>query len=586
MRHDPARSKFRIAKKADLDREPTLFHTRAMKVPAFPGLFLILAAVAVAEEPDEAAKYHADFQSANEGIVIAKIADGKTSYDSAGMMAEGGKPVGPDTIFEIGSITKVFTGILLADAVQSGKATLDDPVSKHLPDDLLPEDSPLRTITLKELSTHTSGLPRLPPGLDREADPQDPYARYSVERLYESLKRISEKEIRNRGKTSYSNFGVGLLGHLLERISGKPYEDLLKEKILDPLGMQSTYLARPGLILPPDAAARFATAHSGGKAVSHWRIDALCGAGAMLSTAEDLARFAAAHFDPELPEPLRPALNLAATRQTNDIGLGWFIAKEGFLDHSGGTGGFRSELRISLPDKTATIRLMNSAGLSGEEKAIGDFTALEGYWMGALDTGKRKLRQVFRIAGDGRVVLHSIDQTGIGVAAARTVHDESGVRLTFAAIGGSFAGQVEGDTLEGTWEQNGRWPLVLTRQMSVPEGLIEALENRSTGAPGEFAGWWSGYLGGKSGLFVALEVEKIGNTADARFYSPDQTPVAFNIDRMTFEGSKLTFTIDSIKASYSGELDKTGVLSGVWKQGLLPLPLRLSHSEARPKREP
>lgn len=149
-----------------------------------------------------------------------------------------------DTLFEIGSITKVFTGILLADAVNQGKASLDDLVSKHLPDGLLAEDSPLRSVTLLDLATHTSDLPRMPGNLGEGSDPKDPYAHYTVEKLRAYLRDFKVTDFEKRGELSYSNFGMGVLGHVLERIAGKPYEQLVRETIFTPLGMSSSFIQR------------------------------------------------------------------------------------------------------------------------------------------------------------------------------------------------------------------------------------------------------------------------------------------------------------------------------------------------------
>lgn len=549
-------------------------------------LSLFLSSYLHSADLTEAARYHRDFQTAGEGIVIAGVDTGGPRYDAAGFLGEGGEAVGPDTIFEIGSITKVFTGILLADAVLSGKAALEDPVSRHLPADLLGAESPLRSITLLELSTHTSGLPRLPPDLDRGADPADPYAHYSVDRLLETLPSITADQIKDRGKTSYSNFGVGLLGHLLERISGKPYEVLLREVILDPLGMSSTYLSRPGVVLPGEAKARLATGHSGGKPVSHWRIDALCGAGAILSTASDLARFAEAQWSGEAPARLAAAMNLAAARHSGDVGLGWFIQGQGTLVHDGGTGGFRSELRVNLPDKSATIRLMNSAGPTGAGELTGDFSDLSGYWSGPLKIGDITLRQVLRVSDAGRVVLHSVDQGGTGLPVGGGSLEGNELRLVFPSVGGSLSGRIEDDRIVGEWNQNGAFPLTLTRRAEVPEELVAALKKRFSGDLTRLQGWWSGYLGGEAGLFVVLEVEGIGTSGEARFYSPDQTEEPLRVAKLSFDGGELAFSLGDIAASYEGALGKDGKLSGVWKQGPIPLPLVLTPSDSRPEREP
>lgn len=537
-----------------------------------------------ADDMEEAVTYHRDFQSDAEGIVIATIAGVETTFAAAGNQRAGGPAVDADTLFEIGSITKVFTGILLADAVGKGKASLDDSIAKHLPADLLAADSPLRQVTLLDLSTHTSGLPRLPSNLGNRDDPKDPYAAYSVDRLYEYLKRFKESDFQKRGETSYSNLGTGLLGHLLERISGKPYEVLLRETIFEPLGMKSSYVQRRPGDIPSDVAARFATGHSGGKETPHWHIDALCGAGAIVTSARDLSAFAAATLSPDTPPALRAAMDLAAKPHRHDVGLGWFIGKEG-LNHDGGTGGFRSEIRVSLPDKTAKIRLMNGTGPVPGEENHGEAAELSGYWQGALEVGTVKLRLVLRISKDGRVFLHSLDQGGQGMPADRTVYEDGTFRAVFGALGGRFEGTREGDRLSGTWSQNGDRPLVLERSPAVPAALKEALAKTVTGDPAPLAGFWSGYLGGKAGLFVVLEIDSFDGASEARFFSPDQGPEPLPVTKLSFEAGQLLIESAPIRAAFAAKLGDDGKLAGAWKQGPLPQPLTLVRSETMPKRE-
>lgn len=546
---------------------------------------LLLATLPIHADPaSEAADHHRDFQSEGEGIVIAVIADGTTTFGHAGRLRADGPPVDADTLFEIGSITKVFTGILLADAALKGDAALEDSLAKFFPEDLLASDSPLHEVTLLELATHTSGLPRLPANLDEGVDPVDPYAHYSVERLLEYLKGFTASDFEKRGEMSYSNLGMGLMGHLLERISGKPYEILLKETIFEPLGMKDSFVLRKAGDVPADRADRFASGHSGGQAVPHWHIDALAGAGAIVSSARDLARFAEAHFSADTPAPLRAAMDLAATRQRGGVGLGWFVGNEA-LQHDGGTGGFRSELRLSRPDKTATIRLMNGTGPAPDSGSEGDFTGLSGVWEGTLDAGTVKLRQVFRISETGRVVLHSLDQGGVGLPADKAFHENGIFRALFGGIGGSFEAQVEGDSLAGTWKQGGKLPLTLVRTKTVPPALEAALSKQNTGDLSGAAGWWSGYLGGKAGLFVILEIEAIGTTGEARLYSPDQTPEPFPVTKLDFADGQLTLAIPPIGATFAAKIGQDGKLSGAWKQGPLPQPLTLTKSATRPERE-
>ena len=147
-------------------------------------------------------------------------------------------PLDGNTVFEMGSISKVFTGALLADMVARGEVKLDDPIAKYLPQTVKVPSRNGRQITLLDLATQSSGLPRLPSNM-RPADFSNPYADYSVQQLYEFLSGYSLT--RDPGQRyEYSNLGVGLLGHVLALRAGKSYEEILKERILDPLGMNDT----------------------------------------------------------------------------------------------------------------------------------------------------------------------------------------------------------------------------------------------------------------------------------------------------------------------------------------------------------
>lgn len=539
----------------------------------------------LADPSGMAAQYHRDYQTEAEGISIAEVqGDDPATYSASGHLLESGPAVDEKTLFEIGSITKVFTGILLADAVLKKQATLEDPVSHHLPVDLLAADSPLHTVTLLELATHTSGLPRLPANLEAGSNPLDPYAHFDEAKLLACLREMTEADFTGKGEMNYSNLGVGLLGYLLERISGKPYPEMVKETIFSPLGMDSSFVqVSPGDI-PASHRDRLATGHAGGKAVSPWHLGALAGAGGIVSSAHDMMLFAHAHWSPDTPESLREALSLAASPQRKGMGLCWFISDAG-LSHDGGTGGFRSEFRLSPREKSATLQLRNGTGPSGEGGSTGDFSGLEGYWEGTLVAGEVKLRQVFRISESGRVVLHSLDQGGAGVPANKSVHEAGVLRAIFGGIGGSYEAKVEGDTLTGTWKQGGDLPLILKRTDTVPPDLITALASRVKGDPAKLKGYWSGYLGGKTGLFVILEIDAFGGTGEARLYSPDQTPEPIPVSSLSIDGDKLTLTVDVIKAAFAAEIDDTGKLSGAWKQGPLPLPLSLTKSATMPERE-
>ena len=230
--------------------------------------------------------------SSNVGLAVGIIRGEQTQILCYGTTDKpSGIPITPESVFEIGSITKVFTGILLAEAIRRGEVKLDDPANKHLP----PEGQmPLKgksPVTLRHLVTHTSGLPRLPDNIDREVFFSDnPYRTYTVEQLYEYLHRTSVVPGKQH---AYSNLGMGLLAHILALSAGKDYEALVKERILEPLGMDDTSIA-----LSEDQKRRLALPHDKGKQVSNWDIPTLSGAGALRSPVSDMLKFLSANVNP------------------------------------------------------------------------------------------------------------------------------------------------------------------------------------------------------------------------------------------------------------------------------------------------
>ena len=163
------------------------------------------------------------------GIVVGVLeADGTRR-----VITVGDAPYDGRTLFEIGSITKVFTGILLAEMAERGNVRLEQPVAELLPGDVVVPSRHGRQIRLVDLSTHSSGLPRMPDNFT-PADPGNPYADYTVAKLYDFLRRHELR--RDIGvEAEYSNVGVGLLGHALARRAGTSYEALVTARILDPL---------------------------------------------------------------------------------------------------------------------------------------------------------------------------------------------------------------------------------------------------------------------------------------------------------------------------------------------------------------
>jgi CubicO group peptidase (beta-lactamase class C family) len=189
------------------------------------------------------------------GIVIGLLEpDGRTRFLAAGS-AGPGRSLDAESVFEIGSITKVFTGTLLSDMVRQGEVALADPVSKHLPASVQVPSRNGKDITLEHLALQNSGLPRLPANI-RISNMGNPYAEYSVEQLYAFLG--SYQLPRDPGESyEYSNVAVGLLGHMLARHAGISYEALVQQRILQPLGMTST-----AITLTPAMAARMVAGHN------------------------------------------------------------------------------------------------------------------------------------------------------------------------------------------------------------------------------------------------------------------------------------------------------------------------------------
>jgi CubicO group peptidase (beta-lactamase class C family) len=242
------------------------------------------------------------------------------------------RPVNGDTLYEIGSITKVFTSLLLADMVERGEVALDDPVAKYLPAGVKVPERNGAKITLLDLSTHRSGLPRMPSNFNPQ-DPNRPYVDYPVERLYEFL---SSHELRRDigAEYEYSNLGTGLLSIALARRAGTDFETALRDRVFRPLGMRSTVIS-----MTPALQSRMTTAHS---SVFHlaptplWDFTpAFFGAGALRSSANDLLTFLAANLG-FIETPLAAAMARMRTvhrdgADTFKMGLGWQIEKrDGF----------------------------------------------------------------------------------------------------------------------------------------------------------------------------------------------------------------------------------------------------------------
>ncbi len=325
-------------------------------------LCLALASAANALPGDAAVKALLEERIAQKravGLAAVLVDRNGTRIVTAGA-ARNGAAVASDTEFEIGSLTKTFTALLLADAVVRGKAALDDPVTKYVDASGLARDG--RTVTLGQLASHTSGLPRLPKNL-APANPSDPYADYDGARLMAFLAGSPLQDAPGAGY-DYSNLGAGLLGYALTFRDGG-YEKVLRERVLAPLGMSDTAIA-----LSPAQRLRFAAGHDRNlDPAGPWTLDALAGAGALRATPADMAKYLEAAIDPA-KAPLAAAWKLAETPVADGpvpslrVALAWHVkSREGssIVWHNGQTGGFASMMAFDPVEKAGVVVLSNAA---------------------------------------------------------------------------------------------------------------------------------------------------------------------------------------------------------------------------------
>lgn len=298
------------------------------------------------------------------GIVVGVIEPQGRRVVAYGSLNQGdARPLNGDTIFEIGSVTKVFTSLVLADMVQRGEVALADPVAKCLPSEVKVPERGGRAITLVDLSTHTSGLPRMPSNFNPK-DPANPYADYTAEQLFQFIS--SYQLTRDIGSQfEYSNMGGGLLGQALAHRAGMDYEALVRSRITVPLGMSNT-----GITLSPEMKARLALGHNDKLVtVPNWDLPALAGAGALRSSVNDMLTFLAANLG-YVKSPLAPAMAamLSVRRPTGapgggQIGLAWLITKSAddeIVWHNGGTGGYRSFVGYDAKTRVGVVVLSNT----------------------------------------------------------------------------------------------------------------------------------------------------------------------------------------------------------------------------------
>ncbi len=267
--------------------------------------------------------------------------------------------VNHQSVFEIGSITKVFTSTLLVQCAREGLVQLDAPVQDYFDFPLKPAEKDGVPFTLKTLANHSSGLPRLSPDMLTMAlsNIENPYKNYGPAELRKELAEKITLYAKPGEKYQYSNLGAGLLGFILAQQSGKTYPQLLEEGIFGPYQMTRSCADRADL-----KSAAVPGLNAGGDTTSCWDFDALKGAGAILSTAEDMSKFMQANFREDSLLAFQRQKTFSVS-ETMDVALGWHILKPKgggiYHWHDGGTGGFSSNMVMDVERKNGVIVLSN-----------------------------------------------------------------------------------------------------------------------------------------------------------------------------------------------------------------------------------
>jgi D-alanyl-D-alanine-carboxypeptidase/D-alanyl-D-alanine-endopeptidase len=352
-----------------------------------------------------------DIDKRTPGIVVGMIADDPQERWVVGygrLSATDERVPDGDTVFELASIGKVFTGVLLANAVVNGDVQLDDPISMYLPEGVTAPEYEGKSITLLDLATHTSGLPWS--GIEPR------HSSYTLDQMYAYLSSI--RLTRAPGSTyAYSGFGMGLLGNLLGREAGvADYEALLVDRITGPLGMDSTHI-----VLTPEMRSRLAPPHrTYSRPAPSLDAPTFAGAGAGLrSTANDLLTFLAANMGLTGTE-LQPVLQLANTPQRpsigkGTIGLGWQVAANtGFHYHGGGNPGYSTYLAWDPERKFGVVVLANASARSTDIDQVVSLLISKLPFTLSQDAPKDLASYAGRYQGpDGNIVTFRIDGTRI-----------------------------------------------------------------------------------------------------------------------------------------------------------------------------
>jgi CubicO group peptidase (beta-lactamase class C family) len=306
----------------------------------------------------------------SQGLVIGIYKDGKSFIKGYGTVDKESTVVPVSTTsFQIASVSKIFTASLLQILCDEGIINMDTTLGELIGSSIS-LSSAAQQVTLKQLVTHTSGFPSVPKPLlakiiklvGEENLMLDPYSHLDPQFIFDYLRTTEDKL--KPGRFKYSNFGMGLLGHILENVTGRDFESLVAEKVLVPLDMRGT-----GITLTQEMEDQLAQGYTAkGELAPMWRFSSLAGAGAFNSNVEDMMRFIRANIEDDLSNS-QSFKKMHVPQFDCVTGIGWM--QPTFLDrvfgnrkiiwHNGMVGGYASYVSIDLDAKTGTVVLMNKA---------------------------------------------------------------------------------------------------------------------------------------------------------------------------------------------------------------------------------
>ncbi|RZT00281.1 serine hydrolase domain-containing protein [Aquimarina brevivitae] len=307
---------------------------------------------------DSIYKYSKEFPN-NTQLAIAFINDEKVDYYGIKRKSDTLRTISnKDSVFQIGSITKVFNSTLLSDFIVNDQIDPTKPIQEYLDITLHQYQKDGASITLQNLSNHTAGLPRVPPGMMTSSllDPDKVYENYTEEKLEAYLTTEMEPKTKPGSKMAYSNLGAGVLSYTLSKLSGKSFEQLLQERIFSKYQMSHSSSRRE---MVDDITVK--GLNNQGTPTPSWKFSSMHGLGAMYSNVEDLSKFMKANFakDSVLSLQRKPTFSISDKRS---IALGWMISKRecaNWFWHNGGTQGYSSCLVIDPTNKTGVVILSN-----------------------------------------------------------------------------------------------------------------------------------------------------------------------------------------------------------------------------------